>query len=476
MHVNSKNVRLIVLFSIQLVLSGIPQNSIAQRKFTLDECITYALKNNISLQQALLNVQNAQLSLQQTQAAVLPNLNVGANHAYNFGKSIDRFTNTFANSWVLSQNFFLSSGITLWSGFMQWHAIRAQDFLLRSQNELFAQQQRELKLAVATAFLNLLLAMELEDVAVQQAEASNAQFERSKRMVEFGQASISDQLEMQAQWANDKMQKVVAQNTTRLAQLTLAQLVNEPNVFYIEIVRPAPLKETLELPKNEKQPEDLVVQQNAFKALEWQVMSAEQNLRMSKGRRSPSIMANAALGSGTSGLYKNIKNQSITGEQPIGYLKTGDIVYTPVFSYDFEPVPFKNQISDNLNRSVGISLTWPLFNGLQTQTAVKQAKLALQQAQLNLELKRQTLLKEWVQAECNATGAYQKLISTREQEAAVNAAYRISEQKFNQGALSGFEFNVQKSKYFITRSTSLQALYEYEFRLKILSFYTAQGN
>lgn len=476
MHVNSKNVRLIVLFSIQLVLSGIPQNSIAQRKFTLDECITYALKNNISLQQALLNVQNAQLSLQQTQAAVLPNLNVGANHAYNFGKSIDRFTNTFANSWVLSQNFFLSSGITLWSGFMQWHAIRAQDFLLRSQNELFAQQQRELKLAVATAFLNLLLAMELEDVAVQQAEASNAQFERSKRMVEFGQASISDQLEMQAQWANDKMQKVVAQNTTRLAQLTLAQLVNEPNVFYIEIVRPAPLKETLELPKNEKQPEDLVVQQNAFKALEWQVMSAEQNLRMSKGRRSPSIMANAALGSGTSGLYKNIKNQSITGEQPIGYLKTGDIVYTPVFSYEFEPVPFKNQISDNLNRSVGISLTWPLFNGLQTQTAVKQAKLALQQAQLNLELKRQTLLKEWVQAECNATGAYQKLIATREQEAAVNAAYRISEQKFNQGALSGFEFNVQKSKYFITRSTSLQALYEYEFRLKILSFYTAQGN
>lgn len=476
MHVNSKKVRLIVLFSIQLVLSGIPQNSIAQRKYTLDECITYALKNNISLQQALLNVQNAQLSLQQTQAAVLPNLNAGANHAYNFGKSIDRFTNTFANSWVLSQNFFLSSGITLWSGFMQWHAIRAQDFLLRSQNELFAQQQRELKLAVATAFLNLLLAMELEDVAVQQAEASNAQFERSKRMVEFGQASISDQLEMQAQWANDKMQKVVAQNTTRLAQLTLAQLVNEPNVFYIEIVRPAPLKETLELPKNEKQPEDLVVQQNAFKALEWQVMSAEQNLRMSKGRRSPSIMANAALGSGTSGLYKNIKNQSITGEQPIGYLKTGDIVYTPVFSYDFEPVPFKNQISDNLNRSVGISLTWPLFNGLQTQTAVKQAKLALQQAQLNLELKRQTLLKEWVQAECNATGAYQKLIATREQEAAVNAAYRISEQKFNQGALSGFEFNVQKSKYFITRSTSLQALYEYEFRLKILSFYTAQGN
>lgn len=478
MNLHIKNTIIInrFFFCFYLLIITIPQNFKAQHKYTLDECTTLALKNNISIQQALLNVENAELTYRQTQAAILPSLNAGANHAYNFGKSIDRFTNTFANTWVLSQNFFLGSGFTLWSGFMQWHAIRSQDFLQRSQKERLAQQQRELKLAVTTAFLNLLLATELEAVAVQQAEASKLQFERSKKLVDLGQLSASVQFEMQAQWANDKMQQVVAQNSTRLAQLTLAQLVNEPNVFYIEIQTPAAIKDPPALPKTQIQLEDVVVQQNAYKALQWQVLSAEQNLKMSKGRLSPSITANAALGSGTSGLYKNIISQSITGEQPIGYLKSGDIVYTPVFSYKSEPVPFKDQISENLNRSVGLSINWPLFNGLQTQTAIKQAKIGLQLAQLNLELQRQTLLKEWIQAECNATGAYQKLLATIEQEAAVTEAFRISEQKFTQGALSVYEFNIQKSKYFITRSSTLQARYEYEFRIKIMDFYIAQSH
>jgi outer membrane protein len=75
-----------------------------------------------------------------------------------------------------------------------------------------------------------------------------------------------------------------------------------------------------------------------------------------------------------------------------------------------------------------------------------------------------------------ATGAYQKLLATIEQEAAVTEAFRISEQKFAQGALSVYEFNIQKSKYFITRSSTLQARYEYEFRIKIMDFYIAQSH
>ena len=460
---------------ILITLNLIHPKFYSQKKYTLEECMALAVKNNVTLQQALLNVENARLNFVQSQAAPLPNLNAGFNHTYNYGKSIDRFTNTFANSSVLSQNIFLGSSLTLWSGFMQWHGIKAQQYFLNSQKELAIQQERELKLAVVTSFLNLLLTMELESVSEQQALVSKEQYERNKQLAEWGQISKSVELEMRAQWANDKSVFISAQNNTKLAQLTLAQLVNEPNLFYIQIAAPETVN-VPEAPNFKTKPQEAVLLQNGYKAMEWQVLGAEQNWQMNKGRQSPAITANFAMGSGTSGLYKKYENMVLTGEEPIGYLKNGDLVYAPTFSFQNQSVvPFKDQISDNLNRSVGISASWAVFNGLQTQTAIKQAKINLMQARLNLELKRQALIKEWVQAECNATGAFQKLMAAQEQEEASLEAFKLTEQKFAQGAAGVFEYNLQKTRYYIAKSSKLQARYEYAFRIKVLDFYNGAG-
>src|ERR1700740_2930272 len=93
----------------------------SQTGWDLQQCIAYAEKHNISLKQAALNSEISKNNTTQSKAAVLPSLNAGVQHNYNFGQTIDRFTNTFANTEVLSQNFYVASSVVLWSGLSQYN-------------------------------------------------------------------------------------------------------------------------------------------------------------------------------------------------------------------------------------------------------------------------------------------------------------------------------------------------------------------
>ena len=102
-------------------------NASAQQAWTLQQCIDYALKHNTLIRQSELNNQINKNNTLQSKAAILPNLNAGAAHTYNFGRTIDRYTNTFANTQVLSQNYYISSNVVLWSGLSQYNNIKANE-------------------------------------------------------------------------------------------------------------------------------------------------------------------------------------------------------------------------------------------------------------------------------------------------------------------------------------------------------------
>ncbi|MEO6305227.1 MAG: TolC family protein, partial [Bacteroidia bacterium] len=100
----------------------------SQTGWDLQQCIDYALKHNIALNQAALSSEINKNNTTQSKAAILPSLNAGAQHNYNFGQTIDRFTNTFANTEVLSQNFYISSSVVLWSGLSQYNNIKSNEY------------------------------------------------------------------------------------------------------------------------------------------------------------------------------------------------------------------------------------------------------------------------------------------------------------------------------------------------------------
>ncbi len=133
-------------FLYLLLFFGLTQISFSQSggAWDLQQCVGYAQKNNISLKQAEISTKINQNNAVQSKAAILPTVNAGAQHTYNFGRTIDRYTNTFANTQVLSQNFYVSSNVVLWSGLSQYNTIKANQYQYLSSTESYLQQRNDL--------------------------------------------------------------------------------------------------------------------------------------------------------------------------------------------------------------------------------------------------------------------------------------------------------------------------------------------
>ena len=142
-------------FIYGLLLIGITPAYLAQNgnEWDLQKCVDYAQKHNISLKQSEITTQINKNYSVQSQAAILPTINLGAQHTYNFGRTIDRYTNTFANSRVLSQNFYASSNVVLWSGLAQYNNIQATKYQYLASTETYLQQRNDLRYQCLTIVL-----------------------------------------------------------------------------------------------------------------------------------------------------------------------------------------------------------------------------------------------------------------------------------------------------------------------------------
>ena len=189
------------LFSVYFTLIFL--YTIAQQKWTLQQCIEQGIKYNLNILQADVNQQIAKINYDQSEAAILPSLNAGASHTYNIGRTIDRYTNTFANSNVLSQNFYIGSQVTLSSGLSQYNLIKQNQYNYLAGKENLEQRKNDLALNIATLFLQVIYNQELVKVAESQQEISKIQFDRIKLLVDAGSLAKSNQLDINAQLAND---------------------------------------------------------------------------------------------------------------------------------------------------------------------------------------------------------------------------------------------------------------------------------
>jgi len=460
----------IVLFTLFIWASlGYSQNS-----WDLKSCIDYAVKHNIQIKQSDINRQMNKNNFDQSKANVLPTLNLGAAHAYNYGKTIDRFTNTFANTQVLSQNFFISSNVVLFSGLSQYNTIKANEYNYLSSSELIKQQQNDLALNVANAYLNVIFTEELNGIAKNQVNMSLDQLNRTKKMVEAGSLAKSVQLDLEAQLANEEVNLTNAENNYKIALLNLIQLLNLENPSNsFTVVKPAIDLEGENLLNNNVDQiyEAALKMLPDVKASEYGMKSSEKNLAAAKGRMAPTLSLNGAMGTGTSGLAKDIKGVNLTGFDTTAITTGGDFVLSPTYQLLTETKPFADQFKDNVNKSVGLTISIPLFNGLQTHTAVKNAKLNVLNAKLNLDLTKQNLYKSVVQAYTGAQAALARYMANKKSVEASAESFRYAEQKFNAGAMNALDYNLAKNRLLNAESNLIQSKYEYVLRIKILDFY-----
>lgn len=442
----------------------------SQSTWSLQQCIDYALKNNLLLKQAEIGTMINRNNATQSKASILPSINAGAAHTYNFGRTIDRYTNTFANTQVLSQNFYLSSNLVLWSGLAQYNNIKANEYNYLASSENLKQQKNDLALNVATAYINVIYADELLGIAKNQFDITKMQLERTEKLAEAGTLARSAVYDVKAQLANEEVNVTNADNNYQIAFLTLKQIMNLDSAD-IKVIKPEVEVLSGDLLGNSVQNiyETALKTQPSIKSSEYNLRMAERSLAAARGRISPTISFNASIGTGYSGLAKDV----------VGYNTVTDtiaMIGTTPLTYDqqvpiLEDKPFENQFKDNVNKSVGLTLSLPLFNGLQTYTSVKNAKLNALNAKYGQDLAEQNLYKTIAQAYANARAALNKYAAAKTSVDASEQSFNFAQQKFNVGAISALDFNLAKSRLANAQSTLIQAKYDYIFKLKVLDYY-----
>jgi outer membrane protein len=454
---------------------GIVQFSIAQSSvWDLQQCVDYAQKNNISLKQSEISARINKNNATQSKAAILPTVNAGAQHTYNFGRTIDRYTNTFANAQVLSQNFYVSSNVVLWSGLAQYNTIKANQYNYLSSAENYLQQKNDLALNVATTYINVIFSDEILQIAKAQYKITQEQLERTQKLADAGTLAKSAVFDLKAQLANEEVNVTSADNNYQIAMLTLKQLLNLDTLNNFNISRPNVdmLNNELATLSVQNIYETALKNQHSIKSVNYNLLAAEKNLAAAKGRVSPTLSATGSLGTGTSELDKNIDAVNIIGIEQAPYVtQSGEAIYTPKTEIVTSKKSFSDQFSDNVNKSFGFTLTVPIFNGLQTVTGIKNAQLNTLNAKYTQDLTEQNLYKTIAQAYANSKAALNKYNATKLSVEASEQSFFYAQQKYNVGAISTFDYNNAKTRLQSAQSNLVQAKYDYVFKLKVLDFY-----
>jgi outer membrane protein len=467
--------KLIVKFITLFCIILIGNSSFAQQQWTLQQCIEHAMKNNLQVRIAILNNELNQANLKQSRANVLPNLNFGANNTYNFGKTIDRFTNQFANTRVQSINLGLQTQWNLFNGLQNYHTIKQNEINLMTGKYDIDRTKNDVSLNIANAFLQIVLARELVNITQNQVNTTNTQLTRIKKLVDAGALPRFNQYDVESQLSSEELNVVNAQNQLNIANLNLALLLNlNPEEFSIskpEVPNPN------DLPLNFTAQQiytSALSNQPIIKSAENQVLSAEKGVKIAKSAISPSLVFSGSLGTGYSGLAQQIAGYDST-IATIGYTAVGDKVYSLFVNPVLEKSPYGTQFKDNFNRSLGLTLNIPLFNNLQTHTAITRAKINVESARLQLLQTKLDLQRTILQAYTDANGALKKFNATEKSVIALKESFKYVEQRYNVGAANSVDYNTQKNNVTNAEAQLLQAKYEYIFKAKVLDFYLGKA-
>jgi outer membrane protein len=458
---------------VTTVLLLVVSSSFAQKLWTLEECINTALSGNIQIKQQQLNAELSRQHKQQSVASLFPSVNGSATYVYNYGQTIDPYTNQFASARTQSNNFYLSSSITVFNGFQLLNTIFQRGLDYKASLYDLEKMKNDISLGVATAYLQVLYNSELKDIATSQLAITKQQVDRMQKLYDAGSVAKGSLLTLQAQQASEEYQLVNAQNQLEMSYITLSQLMELPTADGLEIVKPTlanPDASSL-LSKPEEIFNKALTIQPEIKSAEIKLQSAKKGVCIAWGSISPNLTLNGSWGTGYSGASKEVSSITQNGLVPIGSTMSGEIVYAPTYTYDYTTKSFNDQIKSNENKSVGLYLNVPIFNKWQSKTAIATAKISYKNYEYQLQATKNQLSKTIQQAFADAMGALNRYDAASKSVDALQESFKYTEQKYNVGMVNATDYNDAKNKLAKSQSDLLQAKYEYVFRLTVLDFY-----
>jgi len=467
------NFKAFICFFISFFLFGIHSNAQNNNKqfYSLEQCIEIALNNNFVLLQNQARLYQSNENLLQSKSAHLPTLNGNGNYAYNFGRRIDPFTNQFAESRVLSQNYSLSSNFNIFNGFSTVNNTKAALSDVQANISGLERTSNDVALNIAENFLQVLVNTELYEFNSQFLLLSRSQVERTKQLYEAGRVPRGELLQAEAQLANDELNMVQSKNALELAYLTLAQSMGLNDAESFEVIKPDFSVVAIEMISNNAKTvyEKALEGQPSIKQAEYQLRASDYFYKSAKGRRSPSISMFGAIGTGYSELARR-QIGSTTVNQFIGTINGQDIfidVPTPIF----EQTPFRDQLDQNFNRTIGFTLSIPIFNALQTRNSISTARVNREITRLQLEIEKQQLQRSVYTAYLEAKTSYERYKFSEKLQNANKEAFEYIQQRFDVGIVNAVELNISKNQMSRSAADLIIAKYQFIMRTKVLDFY-----
>lgn len=468
---------------------GLSLYSQAQQKYSLQQCVTIALQNNLQLQQSQLQIQNNQNLLDQSKWQRYPTLNFSGGQGLQSGRNIDPFTNQFVEQTVNFSNFNLSTGVNLFNGYQQKNTIKQNQYNLQASQKELESSRNTLILNVATNYLAVLNNQEQLEFARRQLETTRLQLERTEKLVKAGSLPEINLYDIQSQLANDELSIVNAQNNIELSKLALKQLMN---LYGSEVIEVEPI--TLPLPSTSA-PYDATLEQvyNAaikylpdMEAANLRIESAKTGIDIAKGAKLPSLSLGGGLSSsfssaapkqrfvGDGGASQVRDIPSTTQYITYGGVTLPVIVRTTVPSGAIQSFGYFDQLGFNRNASLSLSLRVPIFNGYQVRYRIAGAQIQQKNAEFQAQIVRNQVRQTIEQAYYNMLNAAKRYEATARQVATLELSFKAAEARLNAGALNAADYNIAKNNVDRARASLIQAKYDYIFRTKILDFYQSK--
>ena len=418
--------------------------SAQQKEWTLRECCNYAVEHNISIKQRENACRQQELQLSTAKNSRLPDLNASASQNFSFGRGLTA-ANTYSNTNTSSTSLQLGTSMPIFTGFRIPNQIKLNQLNLEAATADLEKAKNDIQMQVAQAYVQILYDLEIAEVAQRQIGIDSAQVARLQAFVDNGKASEAELSQQKATLANSRLVATQADNNTRLAILTLTQLLELPTPEGFAIVRPD-LSRISGLSGTSALTPDAIYAE----ALGVKPEIAAQQLRL-KGTEHSIKIAQAA----------NLPSLSLSGGLGTNYYTTSG----------FKSDAFGTQIKNNFSQYIGLSLSVPIFNRFQTRNNIRNARIEQENQQLQLDNTKKTLYKEIQQVYYNALNAQSKEQSSEEALQSTKDAFQLMQAKYENGKATITEFNESKNNYLKSESDLVQARYENLYQKALIEFY-----
>lgn len=437
-------IKLFIIATAVLLLSC--SNGFAQKKWTLKQCIEYAIDNNIQVQQSELAVKQGEIQLNTSKNSRLPSLSASLGGNMAFGRGTSRTGETVDNS-QFSSSFSANLNVPIYEGSRIRNTILVNELNLKSSIQRYERTKEDLSLNIVSLYMQILFSQELLMVAESQLTLSETFVERNKVLYENGRVPESEYYESVSLMARDKLTVTEANNALILKLLDLAQALNMPNADGFDIVPPSieeiDKQRILGLTPASEIYEVAVRTRPSVLSEEFRLLSYEQSLKVAKSAYYPNISAGAGYGNS----------------------------YYNSFGSSMPNTSFINQMETNGNENIGVNISIPIFNRFSTRNRVRLANIDINNQTLALRNVKLNLQKEIEQSYYNAEASRRKYEASHEAMKAAEIAFKYEEQKSLSGRSTIFDFNDSKTRLVQAESELLSAKYEYLFNKKILDFY-----